>query len=191
MKSTGVLDYFEKYKFDQSIVTKSKTWFDQQALLLIKDGVRARPLHRNSGTNTTKIVPGSLYMFFYDPKGKDTLPHYDRFPMVFPFRKTETGFIGLNMHYLPYRLRVVLLDNLLRFKTGKDENARLRYSWNLLQGISKHRLVQPCVKQYLTEHVQSQIKLISPDHWTTAMMMPVESFVKESKTKVWKRVGVN
>lgn len=195
MKNTSLLDVFERHKYDQSIVKNSRTWFNQQALLLMKEGVKPRRVHASSGTVVTSsaIRPGNLYMFFYDPKYKETLPHYDRFPMVFPFSKTETGFIGLNMHYLPYRLRVVLLDNLLKFKNTKelDENTRLRYSWNLLKGIAKHRLVEPCVKQYLAEHVKSQIKIISPVNWTTAMMLPVESFAKESATKVWKKVGVN
>jgi hypothetical protein len=193
MTSKSMLDVFERHKYDQTIVKKSKTWFDQQTLLLMKEGIRPTRVHKSSGQVVSTIKPGSLYMFFYDPKGKDTLPHYDRFPLVFPFSKTENGFIGLNMHYLPVRLRVVLLDNLLKFKNTKtiDENTRLRYSWNVLKGISKHRLVTPCVKQYLTDHVQSQIKMISADNWTTAMMLPVESFAKESKTKVWKQVGVN
>jgi hypothetical protein len=188
-----MLDVFERHKYDQGILKKSKTWFDQQTLLLAKEGIRPNRVHKSSGEVVSTIKPGNLYMFFYDPKGKDTLPHYDRFPLVFPFSKTENGFIGLNMHYLPTRLRVVLLDNLLKFKNTKtiDENTRLRYSWNVLKGISKHRLVTPCVKQYLTSNVQSQIKIISAENWTTAMMLPVESFAKESKTKIWKQVGVN
>ena len=71
-----------------------------------------------------------LYMYMYDPKLKATLPYYDRFPLVFPFSKTPDGFIGLNMHYLPYQLRMVLLDRLLTFRTNArmDETTRLRYS---------------------------------------------------------------
>jgi hypothetical protein len=130
-------------------------------------------------------------MFFYDPKTKDTLPYYDRFPLVFPFGKTENGFIGLNMHYLSYRFRIVLLDNLLNFKNTKgiDEKTRLRLSWNLLKGISKHKLVEHCVKSYLTDHVQTQIKMISPNDWTSALMMPVESFAKATTSQVWKNTG--
>ena len=27
---------------------------------------------------------GKMYFYFYDPKTKDTLPYYDRFPLVIP-----------------------------------------------------------------------------------------------------------
>lgn len=188
---TSMLDVFEKHKYDPSIVTKSRTWFRQQATLLRKEGIKPQRMYQYSGQYTTTVKPGNLYMFFYDPKTKDKLPYYDRFPLVFPFRKTENGFIGLNLHYLTYRFRIVLLDNLLKFKNTKtlDETTRLKLSWNLLSGISKHRLVEPCVKSYLSDHLMTQMKIITPTDWTTALMMPVESFAKASSTQVWKNTG--
>jgi hypothetical protein len=182
---------FEKHKYDPSIVTKSRTWFRQQATLLRKEGIRPSRMYTYSGTVSTAIRPGNMYMFFYDPKTKDKLPYYDRFPLVFPFRKTENGFLGLNLHYLSYRFRIVLLDNLLKFKNtkGLDDSTRLKLSWNLLSGISKHKLVEPCVKSYLSDHLMTQLKMISPVDWTTALMMPVESFAKASATQVWKNTG--
>lgn len=188
---TSMLDVFEKHKYDPSIVTKSRTWFRQQATLLRKEGIKPARMYQNSGNFVSSIKPGNMYMFFYDPKTKDKLPYYDTFPLVFPFRKTENGFMGLNLHYLSYRFRIVLLDNLLKFKNTKtiDETTRLKLSWNLLQGISKHHLVKPCVKSYLSEHLVTQLKIITPTDWTTALMMPVESFRKASTTDVWKNTG--
>ena len=188
---TSMLDVFEKHKYNPSIVTKSRTCFRQEALLLRKEGIKPQRMYQYSGTYTMQPKVGNLYMFFYDPKTKDKLPYYDTFPLVFPFQKTENGFMGLNLHYLSYRFRVVLLDNLLKFKNTKelDEMTRLRLNWNLLKGISKHRLVEPCVKSYLSDHLVSQLKIISPTDWTTAMMMPVESFKKASTTQVWKNTG--
>ena len=188
---TSMLNVFEKHKYDPSIVTKSRTWFRQQSILLKKEGIKPTRVYQYSGTFAGTIKPGNMYMFFYDPKTKDTLPHYDSFPLVFPFRKTENGFIGLNLHYLSYRFRIILLDNLLKFKNTKniDETTRLKMSWGLLQGISKHRLVEPCVKSYLSDHLVTQLKIITPTDWTTALMMPVESFQKASASSVWKDTG--
>ena len=188
---TSMLDVFEKHKYDPSIATKSRTWFRQQATLLRKEGIKPQRVYQNSGTYVGSIRPGNLYMFFYDPKTKDKLPYYDRFPMVFPFSKTENGFIGLNLHYLSYRFRIILLDNLLKFKNSKglDETTRLKLSWNLIQGMAKHSLAQPCVKSYLSDHMMTQLKLITPTEWTSALMMPVESFAKASSTQVWKNTG--
>lgn len=187
----SLLDVFEKHKYDVSIVKNSKTWFTQQITLLNKERINPKAFHRNSGIVANRIIPGNLYMFFYDPKYKETLEYYDRFPLVFPFEKYKDGFLGLNMHYLSYRLRVMLLDNLLKFKNTKniDENTRLRYSWNMIRGMSRSKLAEQCVKHYLFENVESQIKKIEATDWTTAMMLPVESFAKANKTTVWKNTG--
>jgi hypothetical protein len=128
-----------------------------------------------------------MYMFAYDPKGKAELPYSDRFPLVLPFRKTPDGFIGLNMHYLPYPMRIMLLDRLLIFKTNSklDETTRIKYSWALIDGVSRYAAAKPCVKQYLTGHVRSQFRQISASDWASAMLIPVVRFVGASKQEIW------
>ena len=66
---------FEKYKFDQSIATQSKTWFQQQTLLLARKRIDTNKLFTQQRV-VTKLVPGKLYMFYYDPKYKNELPYY-------------------------------------------------------------------------------------------------------------------
>jgi hypothetical protein len=126
-------------------------------------------------------------MFGYDPKTKAELPYYDRFPLVFPFRKTPDGFIGLNMHYLPYALRIQLLDSLLIFANNKlfDDTTKLKYSWATIDGVSKYAAAKPCVKQYLMSHVKTQFRQVESSNWATAMLLPVEVFVGASKQEIW------
>ena len=134
-----------------------------------------------------KFLIGGMYFFVYNPKTRDELPYYDRFPLVFPFRKTQDGFYGLNMHYLPYDLRIKLLDQLLIFKTNSrwDETTKIKYSWALIDGVSRIAPAKPCVKQYLSGHVRSQFRQIYSEDWATAMLLPVERFVGASKQQVW------
>lgn len=180
-------DIYEKYRYDPTIVSKSRGWFNQQATLLSRERINVNLFHKTHGDRVTQIMPGNLYMFFYDPKYKEDLPHYDRFPLVFPFDKTEDGFVGLNMHYLPYHLRIILFDGLLKFKNTKsiDEKTRLRYSWGAIKGLARHELAAQCVKRYLLDHLQSPLKMVSPADWTTTLMLPVESFAKTRKNNVW------
>jgi hypothetical protein len=183
-------DIFDKYRYDPSIVKKSKTWFEQQALLLSKKRITPQMILTNDPANVKSanaLMPGKLYMFFYDPKLKKELPYYDKFPLVFPFRKTEDGFIGLNMHYLPHRLRIILMDRLMVFANNDkmDHTTRLRYSWALIDNVSKFSLAKPCVKRYLTSHLRSPMVNVPSYDWTTAMMLPVERFSGASKERVW------
>lgn len=182
-------DVFERNKYDlASAVKKSRGWFESQVTLLTKQNLTPQKVISGKPEQlTTTLVPGNLYLYGYDPKMKKELPYYDRFPLVFPFRKTPDGFIGLNMHYLPYNLRIALLDKLLIFKTNNrmDETTRLKYSWATIDGISKFNAAIPCVKQYLNGHVKTQFRKIDSEDWATAMLLPVERFVGASKQEVW------
>jgi len=188
-KKDSMLDVFERNKYDlDTAVKKSRGWFDQQVQLLGRQRITPnKVLSGNPDQLVTKIQPGKLYMYMYEPKLKKELPYYDRFPMVFPFRKSTDGFIGLNMHYLPYQLRIRLLDTLLDFKSNNrmDETTRLKYSWQIIEGISRYSAAKPCVKQYLIGHVRSQFRQVIAEDWATAMLLPVERFVGAAKDEVW------
>ena len=188
-KKSTLLDVFEKNQYDlKTAVTKSRAWFEQQVLIMTRQQLTPqRVLNGNPEQLVTTIMPGHLYMFVYDPKTKAELPYYDRFPLVFPFRKTPDGFIGLNMHYLPYPLRITLLDSLLTYASNQrfNETTRLKYSWALIDGMSKYAAAKPCVKQYLMGHVRTQFRQVESNNWATAMLLPVERFVGASKQEIW------
>lgn len=144
----------------------------------------------------TKVKVGSMYMYFYDPKYKDTLPFYDRFPLIFPFRVEPGRFWGLNFHYLSLPLRAKLLDSLEELSNNKryDDTTKLNISWKLLTAVSKNDYYAPCVKQYLISHTRSKFLLVKPEEWQIALFLPTESFVKSTKSQVWsdskKKLGV-
>lgn len=189
MARQTVKDVFERNRYDlKTAIKKSRSWFDRQVQMLARENLTPQKvISGNTDQVTTTVLPGYLYMYLYDPKLKETLPYYDRFPLVFPYRKTQDGFIGLNMHYLPYALRIELLDALLTFRNNNrlDETTKLKYSWAVIDGVSRYRAAQPCIKQYLMPHVRSQFRRINADDWATAMLLPVERFVGASKQEVW------
>jgi hypothetical protein len=188
-KPTSLLDIFEKNRINlQDASTKSRAWFEQQVLLLNRKRLTPNKVLQSEATQLRQqIYPGYLYMFMYDPKLKETLPYYDMFPLVFPYAKFQGGFMGLNMHYLPYPLRVTLLDRLMTFANNKkmDETTRIKYSWDLINGMSRFKPAQPCIKHYLTDHVRSPFRRIESYDWATAMLLPVERFQGATKEQVW------
>lgn len=188
-KTPSLLDVFERNKFNLDEVSKkSRTWFEQQVLLLNRQRITPqRVLNSDEQQLKSRVFPGFMYMFMYDPKYKETLPYYDRFPLVLPYGTFKGGYIGLNLHYLPYALRVRLLDNLLLFRNNSkmNETTKIQYSWQLIDGVSRYKLAQPCIKQYLLDHVRSPFRKIDSNDWATAMMLPVERFVGATKEQVW------
>lgn len=186
-QENSLSDIFKLNQYDlKTAARQSSSWFQQQALMIKRQNVTPKSVLKGQNLSAN-IVPGNLYMFIYEAKHKETLPYWDRFPLVFPYEKTKTGFMGLNMHYLPYQLRVQLLDRLMQFTNNKrmDASTKLKYSWALIGGVSKFKAAEPCIKQYLDSQVRSSFKLIPAQDWATAMLLPVESFVGANKNKVW------
>ena len=50
---------------------------------------------KNDERGRDGAVIGKMYFFIYDPKHKDTLPMYDRFPLVFPIIKISSPAPGV------------------------------------------------------------------------------------------------
>ena len=132
-------------------------------------------------------IIGRMYFYYYDPKTKDTLPYYDRFPLVLPIEHYPDGFLGLNLHYIHPKQRIILLDKLSEYasNTKYDKTTKLKLSYDLLSRASKTYEAQPCIKRYLFNHVQSRFLEITADEWDIAVMLPVESFVGASNSKVY------
>ena len=147
---------------------------------------RQRPKN-STATLTREGQIGQMMLFEYDPKHKDTLPYYDRFPLIFPINIAKGGFLGMNMHYLPPRLRAQLMDALYDAANNErfDEKTRLDISYRILSQSSKYRLFKPTVKRYLTKHVRSRFVRINASEWDIALFLPLQSFQKGSVQKVY------
>ena len=134
-----------------------------------------------------KSMIGRMYFYFYDPKLKDMLPYYDRFPLVIPIERYQDGFLGLNLHYISPKQRVILLDKLSNYLNNHkyDETTRLRLSYDHLRNASTIYEGIPCIKKYLYKQVKSRFLEITADEWDIAALIPYEHFEGATKNKVW------
>lgn len=166
-------------------INASRVWMRDVASKVNRVDTKAVIAESRASYRTT-ILPGRLYLFSYNPKHKDELPYYDRFPIVFPFNKVKNGFLGINMHYLPYVYRARLLDALypLMSNDKMDETTRLKISYNILNSSSKYRFFEPSIKHYLNNHVTSRFVYIDPKDWETALFLPLQRFVGATTRQV-------
>lgn len=135
-----------------------------------------------------KPLAGRMYMYFYDPKTKETLPYYDRFPLIVMVGPAPGGFYGINLHYLAPPLRAKMLDGLLSITNNNrfDESTKIKLSYNLLKSIRTLRWFEPCFKRYLLTNVKRQMVMVEASEWETAVFLPTEDFAKANKRKVWR-----
>jgi hypothetical protein len=176
---------FQQVNMNAGDARKSYQWYRDQVRNL-GSNLSGIQLIRNEKLSS-RIVPGNMYLFMYDPKYKETLPYYDAVPLVLPFRTVPGGFLGINLHYLPYLARFRLLGELSKLTTDKKitEKTRIEISWQILNSSSKYLAATACVKHYLNDHLRSRFLKINYNDWITASMLPVESFRKVKKEKVW------
>lgn len=188
----NIIELVEKNKIDiRSANRRSYSWYTKQvqdtlkfgnkrdAELLIRGGLKGR---------RAKTQQGFMYLFGYQAKHADKLPYWDKFPMVLPFSIDEKGFLGFNIHYLPYRTRSILLQRILEFATNErmDYTTRIKISWKLVQGFAKLEALQYCVKRYLWTHVRTNFRQIPPEDWGVVALLPIQQFVGVSNpAKVW------
>lgn len=167
---------------------QSRDWFFRK----IRNLTNVSPtkvLTDTSVVTRNKPLIGRMFMFLYDPKYKETLPYYDRFPLILMVGPAKKGFYGLNLHYLPPRQRAIFFDRLMDFTNNKkyDETTRFRLSYDLLNSTAKLRAFAPCFKHYLTEHVTSKTVEILPNEWEIALFLPTDSFIGEKNTSIWQK----
>ena len=164
---------------------ESRAWFMKKARAI--RGISREELMKEEPISSSgRRIIGSMQMFFYDPKHKETLPYYDTFPLVIVVKPAKGGFLGLNLHYLPPTLRAMFLDALMNNVTSKkSDDAKFDLTVRLLAGTSKLRYYEPCIKHYLNAHVKSKFAEVKAPEWEIATFLPTAQFQKASNTKVY------
>ena len=168
------ISILDPLKDKQGGIRKSVDWYRRNVADL-SNRVTAAALMRSGKLNGIPSK-GRLNFFFYDPKYKQVLPLYDRFPLVLPLETIPGGFMGLNFHYIRPVQRVSLLNNLQRFATGgMKPSTRIDATYDGIKGV---RITKNMIKKYLYGHVRSSFLRVDFDEAALAVMLPVQQFRK-------------
>jgi hypothetical protein len=185
----GLFQKLEFEAFRKGITPRSKesrAWFMNKAKNL--NVSRSKLMKEDPIELRSRPAVGKMYMYFYDPKHKETLPYYDRFPLIVMVGPAPKGFMGLNLHYLPLATRAKFLDALLDTINNEryDESTRFRLSYEMLKRASKLKAFRPCLKRYLSSHVRSRLAMVPAPEWEIATFLPTADFEKASSSEVYK-----
>ena len=168
------ISILEPLKDKQGGIRKSVDWY-RRNIADLGNRATAAALMRSGKLNGIPSK-GRLNFFFYDPKYKQVLPLYDRFPLVLPLETIPGGFMGLNFHYIRPVQRISLLNNLQRFATGgMKPSTRIDATYDGIKGV---RITKNMIKKYLYRHVRSSFLRVDFDEAALAVMLPVQQFRK-------------
>lgn len=162
---------------------KTTKWFAET----VKQGVK--------GHKVSKPSAGKLYAYQYDAKHKDTLPYWDKYPLIVFLgwaTSSKSGtllFHGLNLHYVPPKARQQFLEDLLKQYASTStitNSTKLKIDWSKVKGFQG---ADKMIKAYLPSHVRGQFVEIKPSDWSNVVMLPLQSFQSQGKAfsanRVW------
>lgn len=137
---------------------------------------------------TRRYMRGRMYTFFYDAKWADKLPYWDRFPLVVVFDTQPDRMLGINLHYIAPRYRVILLEEMFKYTNNDmfDETTRFRLQYPILKSVSKFRWCKPAMKSYLYGNVMGNALEINPAYWDVISMLPLAQFQKAGVREVYR-----
>lgn len=165
-------------KADQSgIKRNSKESLDWYRNIIRKDRAEFEGVQEKL-RSPSRLEPGTMITYEYDPKFKKTLPFYDTYPLIIVLEVTRDGWYGANVHYLPPRMRQELFESL---------NYRRSNAQRIARSLENNEITKHCLKRYLSNHLRSKPKLIPKTQWDIAIYLPYEGFVKASRNAVWRR----
>ncbi|WPK35404.1 DNA end protector protein [Escherichia phage AV115] len=162
-----------------AVNNKSSKWFVET----IKKSVK--------GHKVVKPTPGKIYTYVYDAKHKDTLPYWDRYPLIIYLGLGKHNLMyGLNLHYIPPKARQQFLEELLKqyaSTTTITNNTKLKIDWSKVKGFQG---ADKMIKAYLPGHIRGTITEIAPKDWANIIMLPTQQFMSKGKrfsvNTVWK-----
>ena len=184
----SLFDKLESEAFRKGLQARSKEandWFAKNVKKLGKLGpnvLQDDRLRKQAGAS-----PGDMVMYTYNPKLKDVLPYYDAFPLTIVVGPAKDGFYGINLHYLPPKVRAIFLDKLNDTASNQKFNATTRFklTYKLLMATRSYKYFKPCFKHYLSANVTSNIMKVNAAEWNIAIFLQTANFKKASVGTVW------
>ena len=132
----------------------------------------------SEGFKNKRLEVGNMIAYGYAPIGADRLPYYDRTPLVILMDFTKDGWYGINLHYLPPRMRAALLVEITYRKKPMQQIAR---------ALESNPMTKPCLKRYIAKQLTQKPVTIPKSEWDIAIQLPFESFVKAANKSVWQK----
>lgn len=170
----------------------SKEWFRDMAK---KIKLNRNKLLSDKTSLKNRMALGSMYMFFYDSKmwaeGKQKqLPYYDKFPLIFylgPSKQHPDLRLGMNLHYLPLKLRARLMDALYEVTNNNrfDDTTKLKITYGILKSAAKFKLFKPTIKSYHKNFFRSRFLKVHSTEWDMALFLPTADWQGARQATVW------
>jgi hypothetical protein len=140
-----------------------------------RDTIPTRSKLLKSLPKPSRILPGMMLFYQYNPKYKDVLPQWDTFPLVFVLDLYDDGFLGLNLHFVPPIARQkIFLAFLNSLKvSGKNDKKRILLNYDIAKSLISTKYFGPMIKRYLYTQFTVSPKQVPYSMWEELLFLPL------------------
>jgi len=129
---------------------------------------------------------GEMFLYVYDAKTKDKLQFWDANPLIIMLSRAEGGYYGLNLHYIPPRMRILFLEEMLKIDASSlASRTKEAAKSTILRRASKTKFFAPMIKRYLFSQVRSKFVKIPQEEWFNVASLPVANWKKSGAPSVY------
>ena len=169
-KKEGYKTIFEKVEEKSEGEGKSLRWY-RSTLKTLSTSIQTEPsrmneqekfdsisalVNQDQNVNRRRVFPGHLCFFEYKAE-TESLPYYDKYPLVYILKVEGAAFYGANLHYLdPRNKRKIVIEKL---QDGKIDIPKV------------------IIHKYLYKRCKSLFLDLAKQEWIKASALPVEDFV--------------
>ena len=125
---------------------------------------------------------GKMILAAYSPK--DNKSPYDKNPLILIIYRTSRHILGLNLHWLPPKGRVLILRLLFQHNAN---NIRMNKPLEVSSALSKQfwRLARPIFRKYIVSRLSRRGVVVQPHEMDKIIMLPSERFIGISSTQAY------
>lgn len=135
------------------------------------------------------VRAGDLIQFPYSAKNAGTLAFWDGKPAIIVLRKTGSRMLGLNLHFVPFRLRKIIAEFVInKNKANIAANKRMYIDYTLIKSLLVAIKATVCIRMYLPSHMGSPILTVknTRDYVLGATLLKTEKLYKMSSDQIYK-----
>ena len=128
------------------------------------------------------FYPGALIMYAYDAQDKSRA--YDGRPLCFVLGRSGKYTLGLNLHWMPKKLREKVMDGVLRRnKANVKKGRRLTLNYRMVKALVKG--LGPVVRLYINKRISPKGVVVPSYQYYKVIDLKSEHFIGISSKAAW------
>lgn len=119
-------------------------------------------------------VGNLLIMRYY---AKDTKKVFDVQPMVLILSVNDSHMLGLNFHWIPFKMRIWLIRYIIKVNKERiRKGERIKFDYKKVKPFLKKMKYAPCIRLYIRKRIGSSGVVIPPERLIEVAPLKTEIF---------------